>query len=155
MRVEEIRKNCFYGKDEAVLKGVADTQKQAESIAKHLVAGDVIALKGDLGAGKTTFTKALLNALGVTDAVVSPTYSIVNTYNGDVCTINHFDVYRLHGSEEFYAIGGDEYFNDENISIVEWAEKIEDALPSDVIYLEMKYSDDDENERICSCGYWR
>lgn len=154
MRTEEIRKNCFHGKDELILKGVADTQNLASDISKQLVIGDVVALKGDLGTGKTTFTKALLSTLGVDEAVVSPTYSIVNTYRGDRCIINHFDVYRLHGSDEFYAIGGDEYFNDESISIIEWAEKIEDALPSDAIYLEMKYSDDD-NERICSCGYWQ
>ena len=118
MRTEEIRKNCFHGKDELILKGVADTKKLASDIASRLIIGDVVALKGDLGAGKTTFTKALLSTLGVDEAVVSPTYSIVNTYRGDMCNINHFDVYRLHGSDEFYTIRGDEYFNDESISII-------------------------------------
>ena len=79
MRTEEIRKNCFHGKDELILKGVADTQNLASDISKQLVIGDVVALKGDLGTGKTTFTKALLDTLGVDEAVVSPTYSIVNS----------------------------------------------------------------------------
>ena len=89
--------------------------------------GDVIAFFGDLGAGKTAFVRGFVKGLGISDRVVSPTFTIVNEYDAKE-KLYHFDVYRLEDVDEFYAIGGEEYF-DKGICLIEWGEIIEEILP--------------------------
>ncbi|GKV70217.1 tRNA (adenosine(37)-N6)-threonylcarbamoyltransferase complex ATPase subunit type 1 TsaE [Sporosarcina sp. NCCP-2716] len=106
----------------------SETQDFAERLAAHLAPPDVITLEGDLGAGKTTFAQALARALGVTRTVSSPTFTIVKQYEGKV-PLNHLDVYRLEGSDEDF--GWDELFYGDAITLVEWAQFIQDELPED------------------------
>lgn len=108
----------------------ADTEKIAEEFAKGLKMGDIICLNGDLGVGKTAFVQGLAKALGITEYVSSPTFTIVNTYHGDL-VLNHFDVYRITDSEEMFEIGFDEYVYGEGISVIEWPELIADILPEE------------------------
>ncbi|MDM8534688.1 tRNA (adenosine(37)-N6)-threonylcarbamoyltransferase complex ATPase subunit type 1 TsaE [Clostridiaceae bacterium HSG29] len=117
-----------------VCKNENDTKRLAKEISNIVKAGDVICLDGDLGAGKTTFTKYLCEDLGVKGYVNSPSYSIVNEYDGDV-KINHFDVYRIFSVDELYEIGYEEYFNNTSICIVEWAKKIEELIPDNSIWM--------------------
>ena len=105
-----------------------DTEKIAAEFAKTLTSGDVICLNGDLGVGKTAFVQGLAKALGVSEYVSSPTFTIVNTYNGKFA-LNHFDVYRISDSEEMFEIGFDEYVYGDGISVIEWPELISDILP--------------------------
>ena len=107
-----------------------DTEKIAADFAKTLKSGDVICLNGDLGVGKTAFVQGLATALGVLEYVSSPTFTIVNTYYGDMA-INHFDVYRISDSEEMFEIGFDEYIDGDGISVIEWPELIADILPDE------------------------
>lgn len=105
---------------------------------------------GDLGTGKTKFTEGVLKYFGKESEISSPTFTIINEYNTDDVNIYHFDVYRLEGIDEFYAIGGEEYF-DKGICLIEWGEKILEALPSN--YRRIKFSinlnnPDNENKRI-------
>jgi len=124
-----------------------NTKKIANNLAKKLKLGDVIVLSGDLGSGKTKFTEGILSYFKLEKEISSPTFTIVNEHNSKNINIYHFDVYRLAGIDEFYAIGGEEYFS-KGICIIEWGEIITDALPDN--YLKINFSKDlnDENIRI-------
>lgn len=103
-------------------------------------------LLGDLGAGKTKFTEGFLSFWNLQDEISSPTFTIVNEYSNSDINIYHFDVYRLADSDEFYAIGGQEYFEN-GICIIEWGEIIEDILPRKHIKVEILKDDKNENTR--------
>lgn len=116
-----------------------ETIAVAEKLANRLTPGDVITLEGDLGAGKTTFTKGIAKALGITRTLSSPTFTIVKEYEGKL-PLYHMDVYRLEGSDE--DIGFDEYFNGNGIAVVEWAQFIEDFLPEERLDITINYQDE-------------
>lgn len=107
--------------------------------------GDIIVLSGDLGAGKTKFTEGFLSFWNLEEEISSPTFTIVNEYSNANINIFHFDVYRLEDSDEFFAIGGLEYF-EKGICIIEWGELIEDILPKN--YIKIELSKDLENPNI-------
>lgn len=124
-----------------------DTVKIAKILANFLKNGDTVVLTGELGAGKTKFTEGFLSYYNLQDEISSPTFNIVNEYKTPSSTIYHFDVYRLLDVDEFYAIGGEEYF-DKGICLIEWGEQIEDALPLEYIKITLKKNDENENTRI-------
>lgn len=124
-----------------------ETKQIAMKIASKLNIGNVLVLTGDLGSGKTKFTEGILEYFDFKGEISSPTFTIVNEHTSDKINVYHFDVYRLEDSDEFLAIGGDEYF-EKGISIIEWGEIIEDVLPSDAIKIEFSRDLDHENERI-------
>ena len=126
-----------------VSKSENDTIEFAHRMAKLLKNGDIIVLSGDLGSGKTKFTQGVLKYFGLENEISSPTFTIVNEYHKDDINIYHFDVYRLADSDEFYAIGGDEYLNN-GICIIEWGEIIEDILPND--YIKISFTRDTSAE---------
>lgn len=128
-------------------KSENDTKKLAIKMASMLKKGDLIVLCGELGSGKTKFTEGFLTYFGLENEISSPTFTIVNEYKKDDIMIYHFDVYRLEDSSEFYAIGGDEYFEN-GICLIEWGELIEDALPNEYIKIDFSRDDSNENERI-------
>lgn len=121
-----------------------ETISFAERIGRLLKAGDFIAYHGDLGAGKTTFTRGLAVGMGLPDEVSSPTFAIVNEYHGKgKITLYHFDMYRIGSSEELETTGFYDYPLDESVFAVEWAENIEDAFPENVIQIKISRIDDD------------
>lgn len=113
-------------KYERMINSEQETMALAEQLAALLHAGDVLTLEGDLGAGKTTFTKSVAKGLGITRNVNSPTFTILKQYEGRL-PLNHLDVYRLADSDE--DLGWDELFYGNAISIIEWAHLIEEDLP--------------------------
>ena len=115
------------------------TEDIGREVASLLNIGDVIALKGDLGAGKTVFSRGIARGLGVDDVVASPTYTIVHEYNG-LKPLYHFDVYRIGDVEEMEEIGYEDYFYGEGVSLIEWANLIEEILPQQ--YTEIKIEKD-------------
>lgn len=123
-----------------------ETMEFASKLASKLHIGDVVVLSGELGAGKTKFTEGFLKYFGLDKEISSPTFNIVNEYKKDDIKIYHFDVYRLEDVDEFYAIGGEEYFSS-GICIIEWGELIEDALPNDYIKISFEKDLNDENIR--------
>lgn len=124
-----------------------ETLSFGKKLASFLKKGDTIVLTGDLGSGKTKLTEGILTYYGLEDEISSPTFTIVNEYIKNDTKIFHFDVYRLEDSSEFYAIGGEEYFEN-GICIIEWGEIIQDALPNDYIHIKFERNDADENIRI-------
>lgn len=122
-----------------------ETKKIATTLASKLEIGDIVVLSGDLGSGKTKFTEGFLSFWGLEDEISSPTFTIVNEHRKDNISVYHFDVYRLSDVDEFYAIGGTEYFTT-GICIVEWGELIEDILPKN--YIKINFSKDNEDESI-------
>lgn len=123
-----------------------DTKELAKKFASKLNKGDILVLSGDLGSGKTKFTEGFLSYFGLEDEISSPTFTIVNEYKKNDINIYHFDVYRLEDSSEFYAIGGEEYFEN-GICIIEWGELIEDALPKEYIKIDFSRDLNNENSR--------
>ncbi len=105
-----------------------ETENIAKAFAKTLKGGEVICLNGDLGVGKTAFVQGLCKALGVIEPISSPTFTIVNCYEGKL-PIYHFDVYRIEDPDEMYEIGYEEYIYSDGITIIEWSEKISEILP--------------------------
>lgn len=129
-------------------KSTEDTREIAQEIAKALKQGDILALYGDLGSGKTTFTSYLVHALGLENRVQSPTFVIARKYQGgegEIKVVNHLDLYRLTSVEEVEDIGLTEMFDEEGVTIIEWPEIAETLLPERVKVLEFSYVD--ENER--------
>mgnify|MGYP004642521013 FL=1 len=129
-----------------------ETMNFASSLASKLNIGDVVVLSGELGAGKTKFTEGFLKYFGLDNEISSPTFTIVNEYKKDDLNIYHFDVYRLEDVDEFYAIGGEEYFAS-GICIIEWGEIIEDALPQNCIRIYFEKDLSDENIRYLKITY--
>ncbi len=105
-----------------------ETEALAQRLAKHLAPGTVLAFRGDLGAGKTAFTRGLARGLGYPEPVTSPTYTIVNEYLGGRLPLFHFDMYRLRSADDLFDIGWDDYLERGGICAVEWSENVWDAL---------------------------
>lgn len=112
-----------------------ETKELGRGLAQILGAGDVVALDGDLGAGKTVFTKGFCEAIGVKSHVASPTFTIVNEYTGGSIPVYHFDTYRLAGPDDFLDSGLDEYFDYGGICVIEWSSVISELLPQNTIKL--------------------
>jgi len=109
-----------------------DTEKLGECIGNVAKKGYIICLTGELGVGKTEFVKGFAKGAGVEDYVTSPTFTIINEYQGKI-PVYHFDVYRINSVDEMNEIGCDEYFFGEGVSIIEWADLIEDIIPEECI----------------------
>ena len=124
-----------------------ETMNIAKIFAKHLSKGDTIVLTGELGSGKTKFTEGFLSFFGLEEEISSPTFNIVNEYSANSVNIYHFDVYRLSDTEEFYAIGGEEYF-EKGICLIEWGELVEEALPFEYIHISFEKPEDEPNSRL-------
>ena len=112
-----------------------ETQALGKKLAESLRPGDVIAYFGDLGAGKTAFTRGIAEGLGVSEQVTSPTYTIVNEYLSGRLPLFHFDMYRLGSSDELFDIGWEDYLSRGGVCAVEWSENVMDALPEDTVWV--------------------
>jgi tRNA threonylcarbamoyladenosine biosynthesis protein TsaE len=113
----------------------------------RLKSGSVVALTGDLGAGKTTLSQSIAAGLGVTEEVTSPTFTIICEYTSGRLPLYHFDLYRLETEEELENLGVDEYFYGRGICLVEWADKVPEALPEDAIWVNIEYDDAQPDKR--------
>ena len=111
----------------------AETEALGEALGKTLSPGAVVAFTGDLGAGKTAFTRGLARGLGIGERVTSPTFTIVNEYEGGRLPLFHFDMYRLGSSDELFDIGWDDYLERGGVCAVEWSENVADAIPPDAV----------------------
>ena len=118
----------------------------AEKIGALLKCGDVIAYKGGLGAGKTTFTRGLAAGLGLADEVISPTFALVNEYRGKDITLSHFDMYRIESLSDLEATGFYDYPLEDSVFAIEWSENIIEALPANTIFISIAYIDEDTRE---------
>ncbi len=126
------------------------TAKLAIEVGKKIREGTVLCLEGDLGAGKTLFVRNLAHTLGVEGEVTSPTFNLMNVYEG-ICDILHFDLYRLETEEQLEDIGFFEYTDDpEGIIVIEWADKFPQALPEDYISIRFDRMEEDSNARRIS-----
>ncbi len=128
-----------------VVNNLQGLEAAASQVLSEMGQNKILAISGKMGAGKTTFIKALCNVLGVTDVVSSPTFSLVNEYvSEDNGSIYHFDLYRLKKINEVYDIGYEEYFFSDHFCFVEWPELILELLPDSYVYLRIEVCDDDQ-----------
>lgn len=139
-------------KTRRVIKGLEATEKFGLELASGLAAGDVVALTGDLGAGKTTLTKSIAKGLGVTENVTSPTFTIVCEYMSGRLPLFHFDLYRIGSEEEAFEAGLEEYFHRGGVSVIEWADLVPELIPDDALVISIEYGEE-EDERIYSCSF--
>lgn len=135
-----------------IIRDETETKKFATDVAQTLKKGDVIALVGDLGTGKTTLSKYIAETLGITEIITSPTFTIVQEYHSGRLPLYHFDVYRVDDIEEMYRIGYEEYFYGEGVCIVEWADIVEEIIPEDAKVIFIEYGED-EGERLYRCTF--
>lgn len=131
---------------EIISYSIEETERLGYKIGSLLNRGDIVCLTGDLGAGKTTLTKAIALGLQVHEDVTSPTFTIINEYMGKL-PVYHFDVYRVNTIEEMYDLGYEEYFYGDGVCIIEWASRIEEIIPQDVLWIDIKLGAE-ENTRI-------
>ncbi|HVI42391.1 MAG TPA: tRNA (adenosine(37)-N6)-threonylcarbamoyltransferase complex ATPase subunit type 1 TsaE [Anaerovoracaceae bacterium] len=124
-----------------------DTREFGIELAKKLKPGDIVALMGDLGTGKTTLTKSIAEGLGIAEMITSPTFTIVQEYSGGRLPLYHFDVYRISDLEEMYELGYEEYFFGRGVCVIEWADQIRELIPENSIIIRIEYGEN-EDERI-------
>ena len=124
----------------------------AEKIGGLLKKGDIIAYKGGLGAGKTTFTRGLAIGLGLGDNVTSPTFALVNEYCGENINLYHFDMYRIENEDDLESSGFYDYDCRNNIAVIEWSENIAEFLPENTIYIVINAVSDTDREIITEDG---
>ena len=120
----------------------AETEAVGAALGKILKPGTVIAYRGDLGAGKTAFTRGLARGLGSNEMVTSPTYTIVNEYLGGRMPLFHFDMYRLASSDDLWDIGWEDYLDRNGVCAVEWSENVEDAMEDPIVITIEKLGED-------------
>lgn len=136
-----------------ITQSVEETFNLGKRIGALVQPGDIICLSGDLGTGKTHFTKGIACGLDIKDYITSPTFTIVNEYDGRL-KLYHFDVYRVNDPDEIYAIGFDEYIFSNGVSVIEWADYIAELIPSEKIMVEIfKNSKFGENYREININY--
>jgi len=138
---------------EFIVNNVEQTTEIGIQIGKLANPGDIICLTGDLGTGKTHLSKGIANGLDITDHITSPTFTIVNEYEGRL-KLYHFDVYRVNDPDEISAIGFDEYIFSDGVSIIEWANYIEELIPEEHISINItKIPEDINSRKIVIEGY--
>lgn len=123
------------------IKNLEDLEKFAKILAENIKEEDVFSLVGDLGAGKTTLVQLIGKYLGIEDYITSPTFSLVNIYNGDF-EVNHLDLYRLEDPDELLSIDFETYFYPQGVTFIEWAEKAGDYIPEDIIDIKINLKDE-------------
>ena len=126
-----------------------DTYELGARLADSAMPGDIICLDGDLGAGKTVFTKGFAAGLGITEPVTSPTFTIIHSYAGRL-PLHHFDVYRIEDEDEMFELGYEEYFFGEGVCLIEWSTLIPSCIPAHAVHItiERDYSQSDEYRKI-------
>ena len=129
-----------------ISKSPQETEMFAKKFASSLNGGEVIAFRGDLGAGKTCFTRGLARGLGFSGTVTSPTFALINEYIGGRLPIFHFDMYRIGSWDELYSSGFFDYIEEGGVVVAEWSENIENALPEDTFYVEIEKISDNERK---------
>ncbi len=130
-----------------------ETEALAERIAAGLHGGEVIAFTGGMGVGKTAFTRGLAVGLGAGDVASSPTFAIVNEYEGRM-TLEHFDMYRIETWDDLYSTGFFDYLDTDRVLAIEWSENIEGALPEDTIYVDIRLGETDD-QRVITVRGWK
>ena len=135
------------------LNSVQDTIKFGEKLGKLLIAGDIIFLNGDLGAGKTTLSKSIGEGLGVQEYITSPTFTLINEYEGRL-PLYHFDLYRLDSYEELEELGVEDYFYGNGVCLIEWAEKFSEDLPENrlEVWINRGKTDDERYIKLKAFG---
>jgi len=128
-------------------RSAEETQAFAARLAKKLQPGAVLALYGELGAGKTCFTQGLAYGLGVVQAVNSPTFTIINEYKADI-PLYHIDLYRIHSEDEALDLGLDNYLYSDGITVIEWSERVESLLPKSTIHVRFEMGGGHNERRI-------
>ncbi len=123
-------------------KSEAETRQLGAELARRLEPGDVLALVGELGSGKTNFVKGLARGLGIRQVVHSPTFILANEYRSGRIPLFHVDAYRLSGESEAIGFGFDDYIDDAGVTVVEWADRIRAALPPEYLLVEFTYRDE-------------
>ncbi|MEG0779524.1 MAG: tRNA (adenosine(37)-N6)-threonylcarbamoyltransferase complex ATPase subunit type 1 TsaE [Oscillospiraceae bacterium] len=126
-----------------------ETEDLGERLGASLSPGAVLAFRGDLGMGKTAFTRGLARGLGYTGRVTSPTFTLVNEYEGRI-PLFHFDMYRLDDADALFDIGWEDYLERGGVCAVEWSERVTDALPPDTLFVELRRHPDREDWRLIS-----
>jgi len=126
---------------------VEDTYDIGKRLGRLLTKGSIVCLTGDLGAGKTAFTQGIAKGMGVEDYVTSPTYTIINEYQGRI-PLYHFDVYRLNDVEEMYELGYEEYFFGDGAVVVEWADIVRDIIPTERLWITILKGKDENSREI-------
>ena len=135
-----------------ILHSEQEVTEHGIRLGEEAMPGQVIALTGDLGAGKTTLTKAIARGLGVSEMITSPTFTIVKEYRSGRLPLFHFDVYRIGDIDEMYELGYEEYFYGDGLCVIEWADLIEELIPEDALKISIAYGQNEE-ERIYTCTY--
>lgn len=138
---------------EKIIHHEEETKRIGMELASFLRPGDVIALIGDLGTGKTALTKAIAEGLGIKALITSPTFTIVQEYHDGRLPLYHFDVYRIGEIEEMEELGYEEYFFGQGVCVIEWADLITEILPEESIVIEIAYGGKEE-ERIYQIRNW-
>ena len=125
-----------------IIRSEAETRALGLTIAEAAEPGDIVALIGNLGTGKTALTKYIAEGLGVKEEVISPTFTIVKEYRSGRIPLYHFDVYRLSGGEELLDTGAEDYLEDSGLSVIEWADIVADVLPEDALLIMLEYAEE-------------
>lgn len=118
-----------------------ETENAGYELGKTLRGGDIVALNGDLGTGKTVFTRGIARALGISAPIQSPTFTIVREYRGEL-RLCHFDLYRVTEEEELYEIGFDDYLDDDTVAVIEWADMFPEVIPKKAVRVTIGYCPD-------------
>ncbi len=114
------------------------TELFAQKMAGKLTSGAILILNGEMGAGKSVFARGIIHALGYSGTVTSPTFTLMNTYEGGLLPVYHFDLYRLNRAEQLYDIGYDEFLYGSGISLIEWAQRMENLFPEEHILVSIE-----------------
>ncbi len=122
---------------------LAEIERAVDFLISHVNFGNIVAIHGEMGSGKTTLIKATLSKLGTEDSVSSPTFSIVNTYQTNGGIVHHFDLYRLKSTQELVDLGFDDYLDSENLVLIEWPELAQPLLPRSTVKLNIVVNTDD------------
>ena len=137
---------------EVIIKNESETKQFGLNLGKDLKKGDIIALIGDLGTGKTTLTKYIGEGLGITEMITSPTFTIIQEYYSGRLPLFHFDVYRINDIEEMAELGYEEYFYGDGVTIIEWADQIMEIIPEHAMVITIEYGITSD-ERVYKCTF--
>ena len=133
---------------EYITNDAQQTEQLGEKLGRVLTPGTILAYTGDLGAGKTAFTRGLARGLEIPERITSPTFTIVNEYEGGRLPLFHFDMYRLGSSDELFDIGWEDYLVRGGVCAVEWSENVDDVLDADTIRVDIRRGESDDQRRI-------